>query len=88
MRPHQTDAPGDVDVLVPVIGAVATAVVVALHVRLGDHVERGAVLLELDTDKASIEITAETSATIAAVLVALGDTVAIGAVLLRLGQSA
>jgi len=86
-RAHDSDARTDVDVVVPVIGAVTTAVVVALLVRVGDHVERGAVLLELDTDKASIEITAETSARVNAVNVALGDTVAIGAVLLRLTPS-
>lgn len=88
VRPHHTDAHDELDVVVPVIGAITAAVVVALHARAGGRVQRGAVLVELDTDKASIEITAETSATVVSVHVAVGDAVTIGATLLRLRHDA
>ena len=52
--------------------------IAAWRKRPGDHVEPGDVLVEIETDKATMEYEAYDAGTLAAVLVREGDTVAIG----------
>jgi len=56
------------------------------HVGVGSTVERGQVLAEIDTDKATMEYEAETGGTVLAIFVQEGETAAVGAVIARLGE--
>ena len=80
-------ADGEVEVRVPRIGDETLGVVVRIDVSVGDRVEPGTVLLELESDKATIEIPAELHGSVVAILVAVGDTVAVGSPLARLAHT-
>ena len=60
--------------------------VVKWVVEVGAHVERGQALVEIDTDKATMEYEAETSGTLLSVLVPEGADAPIGAVIAWLGE--
>ncbi len=62
--------------------------VASILVAAGDALEQDQIVLELETDKAVIEIPSTVSGTVKEVLVAEGDDVAIGQVVLRVEQAA
>lgn len=55
-------------------------------VQVGDAVERGQPIAEIDTDKATMELEAEAAGTVLEILVAEGESAPIGAPLARLGR--
>lgn len=66
----------------PDIGeGIAEAEIVAWHVAVGDVVEEDALLVDLMTDKATVEMTAPVSGRITALSGAAGDQIAIGSIL-------
>ncbi len=76
------------DVKVPDVGeSVQEAMIHEWHVKNGDYVELDDVLLELETDKATMEIVAE-AAGVVSTLKAQGDTVGIGDVLASIDTDA
>jgi 2-oxoglutarate dehydrogenase E2 component (dihydrolipoamide succinyltransferase) len=77
-----------VDVKVPAVGeSVQEAMIHKWHKSSGDPVRRDDVLMELETDKATVEVTAEADGVIE-ILAKEGATVAIGAVVARIDTSA
>jgi pyruvate dehydrogenase E2 component (dihydrolipoamide acetyltransferase) len=56
--------------------------VLAVHVSAGQQVNEGDVILEVETDKAAVEIPSPFTGTVAEVLVHPGDTVSVGTVLM------
>lgn len=77
-----------IDVKVPAVGeSVQEAMIHKWHVAAGDFVARDAVLLEIETDKATVEITAEAEGVIE-ILKKEGDTVGIGDVIARIDTAA
>ena len=72
------------DVKVPAVGdSVQEAMIHKWHVKAGDFVARDAVLLEIETDKATVEVTAESEGVIE-ILKKEGETVGIGDVIARI----
>src|ERR1043165_3935820 len=69
-----------VDIVIPQAGESVTSGVVLRWVRkVGDYVKRDETVLEIETDKATMEVPAPSSGTVASQLVKEGDTVKIGA---------
>src|SRR5437868_11393266 len=54
-------------------------------VGVGDAVEKGQVLVEIDTDKATMEYEAEQAGTLLAILVSEGEVAPIGAPIAQIG---
>jgi pyruvate dehydrogenase E2 component (dihydrolipoamide acetyltransferase) len=52
--------------------------------KVGDTVERGEAIAEIETDKATVEMEAMASGTLAEIVAEEGATVAVGAVIARL----
>lgn len=76
------------DVKVPAVGeSVQEAMIHKWHISGGDYVARDAVLLEIETDKATVEVTAEAEGVVE-ILKKEGDTVAIGDVIARIDTAA
>ena len=70
------------DVLMPQLGETVTeGTVAAWHKKAGDTVEKGDVLLDIETDKAATEIEAPATGTIASININEGETVEVGTVL-------
>lgn len=59
-----------------------SADVAELHVAVGETVEAGQILMELETDKAVMELPSPNAGTIASILVKKGDTVKVGQAIL------
>jgi pyruvate dehydrogenase E2 component (dihydrolipoamide acetyltransferase) len=77
------------DLKLPDLGDnVASAVVVGILVKEGDLLEVGAPFLELETDKAVVEVPATEGGRVEQVLVKAGDEVKTGQVVLRLAGAA
>lgn len=75
------------DIIVPTLGeSVTEATVGAWQVSEGDAVKKDDILVELETDKVSVEVRAEEDGVLAKIIAAEGDTVEIGAVLAQLGE--
>ena len=75
------------DIIVPTLGeSVTEATVGAWQVSEGDAVNKDDILVELETDKVSVEVRAEEDGRLAKIVAAEGDTVEIGAVLAQLGE--
>ena len=73
-----------VDVKVPAVGeSIQEAMIHKWHKKSGDSVRRDEVLLELETDKATVEITAESDGVLQ-ILRPNGTVVAIGEVIGKL----
>ncbi|MCA9015143.1 MAG: 2-oxo acid dehydrogenase subunit E2 [Planctomycetaceae bacterium] len=66
---------------------VETADVGQIAVAVGDTVEQGQVLMDIETDKAVVQLESPYSGTIAALNVSEGDSIPIGTVLLSIEQS-
>ena len=70
------------DVLMPQLGeTVAEGTVAAWHKQAGDSVEKGDMLLDVETDKVATEITASVSGVLSIISVPEGETVDVGTVL-------
>ena len=70
------------DVLMPQLGeTVDEGTIAAWHKQAGDAVEKGDVLLDVETDKVAIEIEAPVSGVLASIDIAEGETVDVGTVL-------
>ncbi len=70
------------DVLMPQLGeTVAEGTVAAWHKQVGDRVEADEILLDVETDKVSMEIPAPRAGTLVEIRVEAGQTVEVGAVL-------
>jgi pyruvate dehydrogenase E2 component (dihydrolipoamide acetyltransferase) len=70
------------DVLMPQLGeTVAEGTVAAWHKQVGDRVEADEIILDVETDKVSMEIPAPAAGTLAKILVEAGQTVEVGTVL-------
>ncbi len=76
------------DIKVPELGeSVSEATVGSWNFSKGDAVKKDDILVELETDKVSIEVRAEEDGTLTEIVAEEGDTVEIGSVLARLGES-
>lgn len=60
--------------------------VLAVHVSVGQEVNEGDIILEVETDKAAVEIPSPFSGTVAQILVKPGDTVKVGDVMMTFGS--
>ena len=60
---------------------VSEGTIAAWHVKVGDQVKKDQPLMDVETDKASIEVPSPVDGTISQVLVAQGETVDVGIVL-------
>ena len=78
-----------IEVRVPTLGESVTEATVARWLKsVGDSVKRDEPLVELETDKISLEVTAGETGQLTEVLAKQGDTVEVGAVLGRIGGAA
>lgn len=78
-----------VDIVVPTLGeSVSEATVAKWLKQPGEAVAKDEVLVELETDKVSVEVSATESGVLADIIAAEGATVGIGALLGRLGNGA
>lgn len=74
-------------VVLPQMGLeVSEGLVTAISVAIGDSVEEGDVVAEVETDKAIAEVPAPASGTVVGIDVELGETILVGATILRLGE--
>ena len=78
-----------VDITIPQIGESITTVFISRWIKgAGEAVRAGDSLLELDSDKASMEVPSPVAGVITEVLVEEGDEVAIGALIARIDDTA
>ena len=62
--------------LMPMLGEVMEeGKVITWHKKVGDHVERGEVMLEVETDKATMEVESTATGVINEIFVSEGETV-------------
>ena len=74
------------DIVVPTLGESVTEATVGKWLKTaGDAVAKDDVLVELETDKVAVEVSAEAAGTLSEIVANEGDTVEIGALLGRLG---
>lgn len=74
------------DITVPTLGESVTEATVGKWLKAaGDAVAKDDVLVELETDKVAVEVSAEAAGTLSEIVAAEGETVEIGALLGRLG---
>ncbi|MEL7128801.1 MAG: 2-oxoglutarate dehydrogenase complex dihydrolipoyllysine-residue succinyltransferase [Pseudomonadota bacterium] len=74
------------DITVPTLGESVTEATVGKWLKVaGDAVARDEVLVELETDKVSVEVSAPEDGTLSEIIANEGDTVEIGAMLAKLG---
>lgn len=74
------------DIVVPTLGESVTEATVGKWLKAaGDAVAKDDVLVELETDKVAVEVSAEAAGTLSEIVANEGDTVEIGALLGRLG---
>ena len=77
------------DVVIPQIGESITHVFISQWLaKAGDYIEEGSPILEIDSDKASLEVPSPASGVLVETLVGEEDEVEIGAVVARLDTSA
>jgi 2-oxoglutarate dehydrogenase E2 component (dihydrolipoamide succinyltransferase) len=75
------------DIIVPQLGESVTEATVGQWLKqAGDAVSKDEVLVELETDKVSVEVAATADGTLSEIVAEEGDTVEIGALLGRLGS--
>src|SRR5215470_13114631 len=76
------------DIVVPTLGESVTEATVAKWLkRAGDAVKKDETLVELETDKVSVEVSAPEAGTLTEISAKEGTTVTIGAILGRLGAA-
>lgn len=77
------------EILVPTLGeSIVDATIASWLKKEGDAVRRGDILLELETDKVNVEVSAEQDGVLQKVVKQVGDTVAVGEVLGVIGEGA
>jgi len=77
------------DITVPTLGESVTEATIGQWLKTkGDSVAADEPVVELETDKVTLEVNAPTAGTLAEVLVTAGDTVGVGALLGRIGEAA
>ena len=75
------------DIMVPTLGESVTEATVGQWLKSpGDAVAKDEVLVELETDKVSVEVPAPEDGTLAEIVAKEGETVEIGALLAKLGE--
>ncbi|XID90147.1 2-oxoglutarate dehydrogenase complex dihydrolipoyllysine-residue succinyltransferase [Paenibacillaceae bacterium WGS1546] len=75
------------DIIVPAMGeSITEGTISKWLVKVGDSVKQGDLLLELETDKVNLEISAEQDGVIAEIVAGEGDTVKIGEAVGRIGE--
>ena len=75
------------DITVPVLGESVTEATVGSWMKAaGDTVAKDEVLVELETDKVSVEVSATEGGVLSEIVANVGDTVEIGALLGRIGE--
>src|SRR5450755_4768443 len=78
-----------VEIRVPTLGESLVDAVIATWLKHeGDQVSQGEALVELETDKVNVEVTADESGVLQKILKQEGDTVAVGEVLGTIGEGA
>jgi pyruvate/2-oxoglutarate dehydrogenase complex dihydrolipoamide acyltransferase (E2) component len=78
-----------IDIIMPQLGeSVAEGTIIKWCVVPGDHIEKDQPLLEVETDKVSLDIPSPQTGTLSEVLVPVGQTVPVGTVLARLAEGA
>lgn len=78
-----------VEVKVPVLGeSIVEGTIASWHKQVGDVVQAGEVLVELETDKVNVEVTAAASGTVSAILRQAGESVSVGEVIAHLTAGA
>ncbi|MCD9024980.1 2-oxoglutarate dehydrogenase complex dihydrolipoyllysine-residue succinyltransferase [Cohnella silvisoli] len=76
------------DIIVPAMGeSITEGTISKWIVKVGDTVQQGDLLLELETDKVNLEISAEQDGVVAEILMNEGDTVKIGEAVGRIGEA-
>ncbi|TFE23313.1 2-oxoglutarate dehydrogenase complex dihydrolipoyllysine-residue succinyltransferase [Cohnella luojiensis] len=76
------------DIIVPAMGeSITEGTISKWIVKVGDTVSQGDLLLELETDKVNLEISAEQDGVISEILMNEGDTVKIGEAVGRIGAA-
>ena len=74
-----------IEVHIPKAGMSTVEVdVIAVHVAVGDTVEAGTVLIEVESEKATFEVEAPAAGTVREVLVAEGEEAKVGDVIARI----
>ncbi|TYP79582.1 2-oxoglutarate dehydrogenase complex dihydrolipoyllysine-residue succinyltransferase [Paenibacillus methanolicus] len=77
------------EIKVPEMGESITEGTIAKWIaKVGDKVNQGDVLVELETDKVNLEISAEESGVLAEIINQEGETVAVGSIIGRIGEAA
>lgn len=77
------------EIIVPELGeSISEGTITKWFVKVGDTVSQGDVLLELETDKVNIEISAESSGVVAAINKQDGDVVSVGEAIGSIGEGA
>lgn len=61
--------------------------VIAFRVGVGDYIEKGDIVLDVETDKAIVEVAAESDGYVLKLMCEVDDKVAVGSVLLWQGES-
>src|ERR1700737_1029346 len=78
-----------VEIRVPSLGeSIVDAVIASWLKHEGDSVSQGEALVELETDKVNVEVTADQSGVLQKIVKREGDTVAVGEVLGVIGEGA
>jgi pyruvate dehydrogenase E2 component (dihydrolipoamide acetyltransferase) len=76
------------EIKLPALGEnVEEGEVVAVLVEEGDAVEKDQPLIELETDKATVEVPADAAGTVQKIHVSSGDTIKVGQVIVTLEES-
>ncbi len=76
-----------IEIIVPTLGESVTEAIVAKWFKsAGDGVTQDEVIVELETDKVNLEVTAETSGVLSEILVGVDENVDVGAVLGRIEE--
>ena len=77
------------EIRVPTLGeSIVDATIASWLKKEGDPVQRGDILLELETDKVNVEVSAEQDGVLQKVVKQVGETVAVGEVLGMIGEGA
>src|SRR5712691_5469109 len=77
----------EVEIRVPALGESIVDAVIARWLKSeGDEVNQGEALVELETDKVNVEVSAEKSGVLQQILKQEGEVVAVGDVLGRIGE--
>ncbi len=77
------------DIKLPEVGDnIEQGTVVSVLVKPGDTIEAGQAIIEIETDKAVVEVPAEAGGTVAEIKVNVGDSVPVGGVILTLDGGA